>query len=174
MKVNEVAAVVGGLQRGNVVVTFFAGEGRLHFVVANEAIGHGGVDAGCADIVGLFDAVVATGAVVFGVQMRGRLDGEVLFGRDGGAEDGSDVAEFGVELMVEVVDFAGERGAGGAAVGVAAGADRGAGQVVVRGFGAGGGGGVAGCAGEVERQVEPVRKDFLLRTGHVRDQEEGN
>ena len=57
--IEEVRAVVGRFQRGNVVVTLLAGKRGVDFVVTDQAVGHLREDAGGCDILGLLDAVVA-------------------------------------------------------------------------------------------------------------------
>lgn len=101
--VYEIAAMRGGFEGRDVVVALFARKGRVHLRMADKAVGHVGENAESSHVVRLFDPVVATGTGVCCVEMGRSAGVEILFAGDGGAEDGRDVAELGVELVVESI-----------------------------------------------------------------------
>jgi len=130
--VEEIRTVVGGLEGGDVVVALLAGEGRVHFVVANQAVRHEGKDAGGQDIVRQLDTVMATGATVGCVQMSGRPGVEILLAGNGGAHQRHNAAKLDVQLVVEFVHlpFGGSLHAASAGMaGGAGGRDR---KIVIR------------------------------------------
>ena len=87
-------------------------------------------DAGGRDILGLLDAVVARRATVGGVEMGWGAERQILPGGDRSAQNGRDVAELGVCLVVETVHFSRAGSFYRAAIGVARFASRRRGQVI--------------------------------------------
>ena len=167
MFIEEVRAVVGRFQRGNIVVTFFAGKRGIDFVVADQAIGHLREYAGGRDILGLLDPVVAPRATVGGVEMARGSERQILLGGDRSPQNGRDSAELRVHLVIETVHFSGARSFYHATIGVARHAHRRRGQIVVRRCRALRDGLMTRRAGELQRQMPPVRERFVLRSGGI-------
>ena len=162
--IQEVGTMISRYERGNIGVAFFAGKRWVDLGMADQTIGHLREDASRCDIFGLFDTVVAAGAVVGGIEMGWRPVRRVLFAGDGRAQNGRYVAELSVQLVVKVGHLADRWSLYCAAIRVARLASRRRGQIVVVRFRALRDGLVARHARKFQCQMPPMRERFVLRT----------
>lgn len=124
--IDVAGGVGGGHELGGFSVALLAGEGGIDLGMAGEAVGHvGEVGRLFSDSRALLDALVAGGAGVFGIEVRSAdggfsLGSEPRAGGDGAAECGGEIAELGVDGMIELVDGALGRGLDGDLAGLMA------------------------------------------------------